>query len=219
LSGDRWTYVLSSLGIVASIFAGNWANRHIARWYLKRKIPAYFIIPSSRRHECDFAYQTSDEHRSTTIVVGVDAPVIVDLVFEPRREMTSSQVLAEFDGDLSDKPLILNVNNRFIEVGPRRNVVPGEEGNSDYIDKHKGYHAVESINWSANQTKTFGFTIFPRNERAFSMTLTAIGDLIEVSTAKLTLLVRENPVQYIGCCRKEHFGEECQLPGIRPKHC
>ena len=51
------------------------------------------------------------------------------------------------------------------------------------------------------------------------MKMTAIGDLLEVSTSKLTVIVQNNPISYIRCRRKVHNydGAECQFPGIRPK--
>jgi len=163
LSGDLWGYVISSLSIVATIAAGNSASRIINRQWLKREIPAYFIIPSSRHHACDFAHQTTDEHRTTEIVIGIGCPLIIDLVMEPKREMTSSQVLAEFDGDLDDKPLILDVHNRFIEVGPRRTVIPGEEGNSDTSINIKDITRLRILTGPPIRRKRLDLGFWPEN--------------------------------------------------------
>lgn len=157
------------------------------------------------------------EHRTKEIVVGRGIPIVIDLVVEPRVDITSSQILVEFDGDLDEKPLIVELYNRFIEVGPRRRVVPGQSGNEDYIDKHKGYHVVENINWSSGMTKTFGFKILTRHIGTFHLKMTAIGDLVEVSSKKLSVVVQEHPVQYIRCYSRGHRQRECSTIGIQPR--
>jgi hypothetical protein len=211
-----WPLAIGIFGVLATLAAGQ-LPRLYRRIQLWRRVPTYFIIPDKRHHDCDFAVQTEAEHRTREIVVGLGKPIIIDLVIEPRVDITSNQILAEFDGDLNEKPTITELYNRFIEVGPRRRIVPGQIGNEDYIDKHKGYHIVETMNWSSGMTKTLGFKILPRHTGTFHFKMTALGDLIEVTTKRLSLVVQEHPVRYIRCCSREHRRNECTTIGIRPK--
>lgn len=217
-TNSTWALALPIIGIFATLVAAQF--QRLYRWFqLRRRIPAYFIIPDERHHSCDFAVQTGGEHRTKEIVVGIGIPIIIDLVMEPKSEITSTQVLVEFHGDLDKKPLVLELYNRFIEVGPRRHIVPGDKGNNDYLDKHKGYHVVENMNWSSRMTKTLGFKILPRHKGIFNFGMTAIGDLIEVKTKILSVIVQEHPTQYIRCYRNEHKRKrkECNTIGIQPK--
>jgi hypothetical protein len=215
---STWALALPIIGIFATLVAAQF--QRLYRWFqLRRRIPAYFIIPDERHHSCDFAVQTGGEHRTKEIVVGIGIPIIIDLVMEPKNELTSAQVLVEFHGNLDKKPLVLELYNRFIEVGPRRHIVPGDNGNDDYIDKHKGYHVVENMNWSSHMTKTLGFKILPRHKGTFDFIMTAMGDLIEVKTETISVIVQENPTQYIRYHQNEHKRKrkECSIIGIKPK--
>jgi hypothetical protein len=213
-ANTTWPLVIGIFGVLATLVAGQFAKLY-RTIQLRRRVPAYFIIPDKRHHPCDFAVQTGGEHRTKEIVVPRSIPIIIDLITEPRIDLTSSQVLAHFDGDLDEKPLIVELYNRFIEIGPRRRVVPGQNGNEDYIDKHKGYHVVEHMNWSSHMTKALGFKILAKHTGTFNLTLTAMGDLIEVNTSQLSVIVQEHPAQYIRCHDRGHRGKECNAIGIR----
>jgi hypothetical protein len=155
----------------------------------------YFIVPSSLHHDCGYAQQTDNEHWLKQIYVPAGRDIAIDFVLFPRTDMDTSQVYVGCDGKLNDKPLPFEICNRFVLVGPRRHVVPGQGNNNDYRDKHLFYHAVEIIQWSKGAPRALGFTFKTRASGSYKIQFYFIG---EADRGELTDLIMYVTDTYAG---------------------
>jgi hypothetical protein len=156
LADWSWSTIgaLASIGgIAATLFIGIYIGYYLRFKNLGKPGESSFIIPSSWHHSCDFARQNEHEHRVKSVTLPANGEWIVDFVIEPFRSFNSAQIAIEFTGRLEEKPYAIELLNRFVEVGSRRHVVPGQVGNDDYIDKHKLYHCIENMSWPKGLTK------------------------------------------------------------------
>ena len=119
--------------------------------YVKRRFPEWAVIQHQPRATASAKAQDVDRVKSVTLPANDEC--IVDFVVEPFRSFNSAQIAIEFTGRLEEKPYAIELLNRFVEVGSRRHVVPGQVGNDDYIDKHKLYHCIENMSWPKGLTK------------------------------------------------------------------
>jgi len=84
------TLITWFLTITAIVHYNRRPERH--RRALKRLGKAYFLVPSSLHHGCDFAKQTDDEHWLKQIYLPSESDVVLDFIVIPRIEMDTSQV-------------------------------------------------------------------------------------------------------------------------------
>jgi len=205
----------SILGVIATAGIGWYISGYLRISHLKNPASAHFIVPSSRQHTCDFARQNEHEHRITTAVLPTHSICIVDLVIEPIRDLQTTEFMLEFMGDLNTKPYAFEVLNRFIEAGPRRVVVPGEEGNRDYIDKHKLYHYVQKMFWTREMVRAYGFKIKTKDPGTYEVRIHIVGTLVAGIVSGLRVVVQDEPRQLMYCVEPAHMSWSCAA-GIRP---
>lgn len=214
-----WWNVVSALGsvlsVVATVGVGWYVSGYLRTSHLKAPGSAHFIVPSSLQHTCDFASQNGHEHRLTTAVLPAHSVCIIDLIIEPVRDLQTTEFMLEFVGDLDAKPYAFEVLNRFIEIGPRRIVVPGEGDNRDYIDKHKLYHYVTEMSWPREITKAYGFKVKTRAPGTYDIRIHIVGTLVAGIISGLRVVVQDEPWQLMYCVDPSHMSWNCAA-GIVP---
>jgi hypothetical protein len=216
--------VVSSFTLITVVIAIYTATRPgIRRRTLRNPGMAYFVIPSQRHHHCDFAHQDSGEHLVQKIVVPSDRKVTVDMIIKPVLNFNTVEVSfgCNHESTVPTKPYAFEYYNRFIELGKRRNVLPGVGEYDDYFDKHQYYHVVQNWQWSAGMVKALGFKIKTNDPGNYHMEFYLFGDAVlgKIPRKKVVLdiAVSDHPVEIMRCCDPKHLGKPCALNGIRPR--
>jgi hypothetical protein len=197
------------------------------RQRIRREIgKAYFVVPQSFYHPCDYARQNEHEHLLNVIAVRPDIEINIDIVVLPNVDLEIDTYSFGTDGDPGErseerrflgKPYATSVCNRFIEAGEGRIIEPGQN-NNDYLDKHHYYHhIVANRRWSAEMHRAIGFRIKTGQVGKYDMILSFAGDVVSGHIkGDLTIVVEEEPRDRImKCLRREHMSYDCAV-GIRP---
>jgi hypothetical protein len=152
--GVLFSVVTWPITLAFIIFYNRRPERRISK--LKHPVSAHFIVPSARYHSCSYARQNEHEHMIKTLVVKSHSIFVVDMVIKAHIHFRTSQIyIGCYESDL-EKPEPIEICNRFITSGKRRQSKPGD-GNDDYLDKYGYYHQVESASWSINSDRALGF--------------------------------------------------------------
>jgi|SRR5215472_9784900 len=187
---------------------------------------AYFVVPQSFYHACDYARQNEDEHLVNTIAVRPDVEINIDIVVLPNVDLEIDTYSFGTDGDPAEhseekrfvnKPYATSICNRFIEAGRGQLIEPGNN-NNDHLDKHHYYHhVVTNKRWSAGMHRAMGFKIKTGKVGKYDMVLSFAGDIVSGHIkGDLRIVVEEEPGERImKCLRSEHMSRDCAV-GIRP---
>ena len=176
---------------------------------------AYFIIPSSHHYKSEIARSNEHEHRVKSITLPAHSTTTIDLYIEASVFLETSQVYFGFTGDFQRKPYFIEVFNQFVTQGYRRSVVPGNNDNDDYIDKHKFYHAAEKWYWSIGDGKTYDFKINTNEPGSYDLEINFLGDISAGKIADLRVVVENEPHTLMHCVRREHMSCDCAV-GMKP---
>jgi hypothetical protein len=144
-----------------------------------------------------------------------DRAVIVDFVFNPILPFFSSEIYLGCGGNLRTKPYPTEYVNRFIELGARRHIIPGD-GNTHEVDKHHLYHVKDPIRWCMGDEITAGFKMNTYGPGVFPVVIFVRGDEREGSALGLAIRVEEYPTTRMHCVRPDHAHMACAV-GIQPR--
>jgi hypothetical protein len=188
----------SWVSIVVTLCIGVYVIRDVRRLDRPRKTgerpgTAYFVIPSSLHHSCDFAQSDECSHLVKSITLSSHSVIIVDLYIESNISIKTDQVYFGFPGDFHRTPFFSEVCNRFMTKGPRQHVTPGDGSNQDYTDKHKFYHAVENWSWSIGDGKAYGFKIHTERAGIYALDINFLGDISAGKIDELQVVVEDEP--------------------------
>jgi hypothetical protein len=222
VSGWRWdiiggiSSVISALSATATLYFVSQFEAIRRRRRLLHPGNAFFIIPASFHHTCDYAIQNELEHRLLTIVLPSNSQCIIDLVLESTVEFDTTEIAVGCDGEWSIKPYVTEQCNRFIEVGNRRRVIPRGGGSEDYLDKHHYYHAVRHSQFNDGNAKALGFKIKTLSAGKFHMSLPFSGSTVRGEFKGLTVVVSDTPMTPMHCVDPNHQHRDCAVR-IKPR--
>jgi hypothetical protein len=182
---------------------------------LKRPVRAWFILPSTKHHGCDFAVQDDKEHSAKTIVLPPFTDILIDLSFFPKLFFTNSELVIGCGAE--DGPRPIEYHNRFVEQIEKQRIVPGPQ-NQHYTDKHGFYHYKDSPPraWSRGTHRAVAFKFRTQKPGRYPVTIFFIGDEVEGENSELTIVVESSPKTAMKCVRPEHKKQSCASRGIKP---
>ena len=216
--------MIGALASVASLLAtlgiGAWVIRDVRRLDVRRKRvkrpgEAFFVIPAVQYHNCDHAHQNEYEHNTKIIILRADTVSTVDLVIKSLVDFDTDQVYLGVEDNNFNRPCFIEVYNRFITTGYRRQTVPGDGTSYDYIDKYFYYHFVEHVQWPEGENKALGFKIKTGKAGRYKLNIVFLGAAVYGRVDDLTIVVSKEPREDICCCIPAYMGWNCAV-GIKP---